>query len=49
MKSLVDYINENSINEGIDRMLHDLKELIPQEEWDTCDSMTVDNALQLIR
>ena len=48
MKSLVKYINENSINESIDRMLHDLKELIPQEEWDKCDSMRVDDALQLI-
>ena len=53
MKGLVNYINENStnensINEGIDRMLHDLKELIPQEEWDKCDKMNIDDALQLI-
>ena len=49
MKGLVEFIiNEISINEGIDRMLHDLKELIPQEDWDKCDEMTVDNALQLI-
>ena len=48
MKGLVDYINENSINEGIDRMLHDLKELIPQSDWDKCDEMDIDDALQLI-
>ena len=48
MKGLVEFINESSINEGIDRMLHDLKELIPEEEWEKCDEMNIDDALQLI-
>ena len=48
MKGLVDYVNENSINEGIDRMLHDLKELIPETEWEKCDVMNIDDAIQLI-
>lgn len=48
MKSLVEYINESSVNESIDRMLIDLKELIPKSDWDKCDSMRIDDALQLI-
>ena len=43
MKGLVEYINE-----GIDKMLHDLKELIPETDWDKCDRMDVDDVLQLI-
>ena len=43
MKGLVQFINE-----GIDKMLHDLKELIPETDWDKCDRMGVDDALQLI-
>ena len=29
-------------------MLHDLKELIPETDWDKCDRMDIDDALQLI-
>ena len=43
MKGLVQFINE-----GVDRMLHDLKELIPETDWDKCDRMDVDDVLQLI-
>ena len=43
MKGLVQFINE-----GIDKMLHDLKELIPETDWDKCDRMDVDDVLQLI-
>lgn len=43
MKGLVQFIKE-----GIDRMLHDLKELIPETDWDKCDRMDVDDVLQLI-
>ena len=43
MKGLVQFINE-----GVDRMLHDLKELIPETDWDKCDRMDIDDALQLI-
>lgn len=43
MKGLVQFINE-----GVDRMLHDLKELIPETDWDKCDRMDIDAALQLI-
>ena len=43
MKSLVNYINES-----MDRMLIDLKELIPQSDWEKCDEMNLDDALQLI-
>lgn len=43
MKGLVQFIKE-----GVDRMLHDLKELIPETDWDKCDRMDVDDVLQLI-
>ena len=43
MKGLVQFIKE-----GVDRMLHDLKELIPETDWDKCDRMDIDDALQLI-
>ena len=43
MKGLVQFIKE-----GIDRMLHDLKELIPETDWDKCDRMDIDDVLQLI-
>lgn len=43
MKGLVQFIKE-----GIDRMLHDLKELIPETDWEKCDRMDVDDVLQLI-
>ena len=43
MKGLVQFINE-----GVDRMLHDLKELIPETDWDKCDRMDLDDVLQLI-
>lgn len=43
MKGLVQFIKE-----GVDRMLHDLKELIPETDWEKCDRMDVDDVLQLI-
>lgn len=43
MKGLVQFIKE-----GVDRMLHDLKELIPETDWAKCDRMDVDDVLQLI-
>lgn len=43
MKGLVQFIKE-----GVDRMLHDLKELIPETDWDKCDRMDLDDVLQLI-
>lgn len=43
MKGLVQFIKE-----GVDKMLHDLKELIPETDWDKCDRMDVDDVLQLI-
>ena len=43
MKGLV-----KNINEGIDRMLHDLKELISESDWEKCEEMDIDDVLQLI-
>ena len=43
MKGLVQFIKES-----VDRMLHDIKELIPETDWDKCDRMDVDDVLQLI-
>ena len=43
MKGLVQFIKE-----GVDRMLHDLKKLIPETDWEKCDRMDVDDVLQLI-
>lgn len=43
MKGLVQFIKE-----GVDRMLHDLKELIPETDWDKCNRMDVDDVLQII-
>lgn len=49
MKNLVDLINErNAAPVHIDNMLRDIKDLIPETDWDNCDSMPVDDALQLI-